>query len=59
MYETLSKIAQTWGLLTFVVAFILVLIYALAPGNAARFRAAASAPLRDDDPDTLAPETEQ
>lgn len=49
MYETLSKIAQTWGLLLFVVAFALVLIYALAPRNKKKFDAAARLPLDDGD----------
>lgn len=47
MYETLAKFAQTGGLILFVAAFILVLIYALSPANAARFEKARRAPLED------------
>ncbi|MEL7028646.1 MAG: cbb3-type cytochrome c oxidase subunit 3, partial [Pseudomonadota bacterium] len=49
MYETLSEFAQTGGLLLFVAAFILVLIYALAPKNRDIFEKAARAPLDDED----------
>ena len=49
MYETLSSIAQTWGLLLFVLAFILVLIYALAPGRRQEFNRAARAPLDEEE----------
>ncbi len=52
MYETLASFAQTGGLLLFVCAFILVLIYALAPSNKKRFEAARRIPLEDDDFDT-------
>lgn len=49
MYETLSKIAQTWGLVAFIVAFGLVLIYALAPSRRKEFDHARRIPLDDDD----------
>ena len=49
MYETLSQIAQTWGLVLFVVAFVLVLIYALSPRNKADFEDASNIPLRDEE----------
>lgn len=45
----LSQFAQTWGLVLFVVAFLLVLIYALAPGNRKKFDAARRIPLQDED----------
>ncbi len=48
MYEALSSFAQTGGLILFVLAFLLVLIYALAPGNRAKFNAARRIPLDDD-----------
>jgi cytochrome c oxidase cbb3-type subunit 4 len=51
MYETLSQIAQTWGLVLFVVAFAFVLIYALAPGNKNKFKRASQIPLQDEEPD--------
>lgn len=49
MYELLASFAQTWGLLLFMLAFALVLIYALAPGNRDKFRRAARAPLEETD----------
>ena len=53
MYDTLSKFAQTGGLLLFVGAFVLVLAYALGPGRRDRFDRAARLPLNEDDrPDT-------
>ena len=50
MYEILATIAQTWGLLLFILAFILVLIYALAPHNREKFKSAAQIPLNEEDP---------
>jgi len=49
MYEALSSFAQTWGLLMFVAAFALVLVYALSPRNAKRFERAAQMPLENED----------
>lgn len=49
MYEALSKFAQTGGLLLFVIAFILVLIYALQPGNRKTFEHARRIPLEDEE----------
>lgn len=49
MYETLSSFAQTWGLVLFVFAFILVLIYALSPRNQKSFDEAKRIPLDDED----------
>ncbi len=49
MYETLSQIAQTWGLVLFVIAFGLVLVYALAPRNQKQFDEAKRIPLQDED----------
>ncbi|MEL6360322.1 MAG: cbb3-type cytochrome c oxidase subunit 3 [Pseudomonadota bacterium] len=49
MYETLSSFAQTWGLLLFVLAFVLVLIYALNPRNQDKFDHAKDIPLKDKD----------
>lgn len=48
MHEFLSNLAQTFGLLLFVAAFILVLIYALAPGNRKKFDRAANLPLEEE-----------
>ena len=49
MYETLSSFAQTWGLILFVLAFVLVLIYALSPRNQRKFDQAKQIPLNDED----------
>jgi len=49
MYETLASFAQTGGLLLFIAAFILVLIYALAPGNKEKFEEARRIPLDEDE----------
>lgn len=49
MYETLASIAQTWGLILFVVAFGLVLIYALSPRNKKKFDDAKNIPLKEED----------
>ncbi|WP_291844630.1 cbb3-type cytochrome c oxidase subunit 3 [Maricaulis sp.] len=58
MYEILSTFAQTWGLLIFVALFGAALVYALWPRNQARFDAAASAPLTENDTPAMAGETE-
>ncbi|MEO1014408.1 MAG: cbb3-type cytochrome c oxidase subunit 3 [Pseudomonadota bacterium] len=49
MYETLSSFAQTGGLLLFVAAFIMVLIYTFSPENRKGFDEAEQIPLRDED----------
>jgi len=51
MYEKLAQFAQTWGLILFVIAFVLVLIYALNPRNRKKFDEARRIPLRDDEDD--------
>ncbi len=48
MYETLAKFAQTWGLVYFVILFLIVLVYALWPKNKERFDEASKIPLRED-----------
>lgn len=49
MYETLSKLAQTVGLLLFVAAFAMVLYYALSPRNKKTFADAARLPLDEEE----------
>lgn len=49
MYETLAGIAQTWGLVLFVIAFALVLLYALSPRNKKKFDDAKNIPLTEED----------
>ena len=49
MYETLSSFAQTGGLILFVIAFVLVLIYAWEPGKSQRFERARRIPLEDEE----------
>lgn len=46
-YEQAAQFAQTWGLGLLTALFAVVLIYALWPGNAEKFKRAASAPLQD------------
>lgn len=48
MHEFLSDLAQTVGLLLFVLAFVLVLIYTFAPANRKTFDRAASLPLDEE-----------
>jgi cytochrome c oxidase cbb3-type subunit 4 len=48
MYERLAQFAQTWGLLYFVILFVIVLVYALWPSNKKRFDEASKIPLRED-----------
>jgi cytochrome c oxidase cbb3-type subunit IV len=47
-YDAAAAFAQTWGLVYFVVIFAAVLVYALWPRNARKFRDAAQIPLRED-----------
>ncbi len=49
MYENLASFAQTWGLLFFIFAFILVLIYAFLPANRKEFDRARQIPLDEND----------
>lgn len=51
MYEKLAHFAQTWGLVFFVIAFVLVLIYVLNPANRKKFEEARRIPLEDGDGD--------
>jgi len=47
-YRTVAEFAQTWGLVYFVAAFAIVLIYALWPSRKRQFDEAARMPLRED-----------
>jgi cytochrome c oxidase cbb3-type subunit 4 len=47
-FEAASHFAQTWGLVLLVILFVVVLVYALWPGNRKRFERAARAPLEED-----------
>ncbi|MEO1251762.1 MAG: cbb3-type cytochrome c oxidase subunit 3 [Pseudomonadota bacterium] len=49
MYEFLAGLAQTWGLILFVIGFLLVLVYALSPRNKKNFDEAKRIPLEDED----------
>jgi len=51
MYEKLAHFAQTWGLVFFIIAFVLVLIYVLNPANRKKFEEARRIPLEDGDSD--------
>jgi cytochrome c oxidase cbb3-type subunit 4 len=47
-YKALAEFAQTWGLVYFVIVFLVVLVYALWPSRKKRFEEAARIPLRED-----------
>ena len=47
-YAFFAHLAQTWGLVYFVVIFIAVLVYALWPSRQKQFDEAARVPLRED-----------
>jgi cytochrome c oxidase cbb3-type subunit 4 len=47
-YRAVAEFAQTWGLVYFVVVFLLVLVYALWPSRKKKFDEAARIPLRED-----------
>jgi cytochrome c oxidase cbb3-type subunit 4 len=47
-YEFFAQLAQTWGLIYFVVLFIAVLVYALWPSRQKQFDESARVPLRED-----------
>jgi len=49
-YQQVSHFAQTWGLLFLVIAFVLVVAYALWPGNRKTFDRAARRPLDEAPP---------
>lgn len=47
-YEMLSRFAQGWGLIYFIILFLGALAYTLWPRNLKRFDAASKIPLRED-----------
>jgi len=47
-YQMLAGFAQTWGLVYFVLVFLLVIAYALWPSRKKQFDDAARIPLRED-----------
>jgi cytochrome c oxidase cbb3-type subunit IV len=47
-YAFFAHLAQTWGLVYFVMIFIAVLVYALWPSRQKQFDEAARVPLRED-----------
>jgi cytochrome c oxidase cbb3-type subunit 4 len=47
-YLALASFAQTWGLVYFVMLFVIVLVYALWPARQQQFDEAARMPLRED-----------
>jgi len=48
MLQQIAHFAQTWGLVYLVVLFLVVLVYALWPGNARKFDRAARRPLDEE-----------
>jgi cytochrome c oxidase cbb3-type subunit 4 len=49
MYAFLAWVAQSFGLLTFMTAFLAICAYALWPRNAQKFANAAATPLTEED----------
>jgi cytochrome c oxidase cbb3-type subunit 4 len=47
-YKALAEFAQTYGLVYFVVIFLIVLVYALWPSRKRQFEEAARIPLSED-----------
>ena len=47
-YEKLAEFAQTWGMLYFLVVFVVAMAYALWPSRQQQFDEAARAPFRED-----------
>jgi len=47
-YRIVAEFAQTWGLLYFIVLFVLVVAYAFWPSHKQQFDAAARMPLQED-----------
>ena len=47
-YKAVAEFTQTWGLVYFVIIFVLVLLYALWPSRKKQFDEAARIPLRED-----------
>jgi cytochrome c oxidase cbb3-type subunit IV len=47
-YAFFAHLAQTWGLVYFVMIFMAVLVYALWPSRQKQFDEAARVPLRED-----------
>jgi cytochrome c oxidase cbb3-type subunit 4 len=47
-YKNLAEFAQTWGLLYFVIIFLLVVAFAFWPSRKKHFEEAARLPLRED-----------
>jgi cytochrome c oxidase cbb3-type subunit IV len=47
-YRAVAEFAQSWGLVYFVVVFIMVLLYALWPSRKRQFEEAARIPLQED-----------
>jgi cytochrome c oxidase cbb3-type subunit IV len=47
-YKAVAELAQTWGLVYFVIIFTAVLLYALWPSRKQQFDEAARIPLRED-----------
>lgn len=47
-YETVSRFAQTWGLLYMVILFVGAVFYAFRPGSKKKFEDAARIALKED-----------
>lgn len=47
-YESAASFAQTWGLIYFVVMFVVVIAFVMWPRNKQKFRDASQIPLKED-----------
>ena len=59
MYEPLRQFADSWGLLALTLVFLFVVVFVFRRGSTARYRDAASIPLRDDRPADDAADTRE
>ena len=50
-YETLRQLADSWGLVYLVVAFVAVIIFTFRPGTRQQAEELAKIPLREDETD--------
>ena len=47
-FDSVSRFAQTWGLIYLLAMFVVVLVYAMRPGAKKKFEDAARIPLKED-----------
>jgi cytochrome c oxidase cbb3-type subunit 4 len=49
-YTAVAEFAQSWGLLYFFIAFVVIVIWVMWPSRKRRFDDASKIPFREDDP---------